>query len=91
MYKSRISGIFVGRQSVYSRINYYIFKTEDVDRFDDLQLASYQKTDNQKTTLRINKEGTVLNQGTKHDYSAFEDFRDNFDCLEDLIEGDCWK
>jgi len=72
-------------------VNYYIFKTEDVALFDNLQIVSYQTTDNQKTTLRINKEGTVLNEGTKHDYSAFEDFRDNFDCLEDLIEGDCWK
>ena len=72
-------------------VNYYIFKTEDVALFDDLQIASYQITDNQKTTLRINKDGEVLNQGKKYDYSAFEDFLNNFDCLEEIIEGDDWK
>ncbi len=44
-------------------VNYYIFKTEDVALFDDLQIPSYQVTDNQKTTLRINQDGEVLNQG----------------------------
>ena len=72
-------------------VNYYIFKTEDVALFDNLQLASYQITDNQKTTLRINDDGKVLNEGTKHDYSAFEDFHNNFKCLEEIIEGDNWK
>ena len=70
-------------------INYYIFKTADVDRFDNLQLASYQITDNQKIGLTINKAGRVLNRGDKYD--AFEDFHNNFDCLEELIEGDSWK
>ena len=72
-------------------INYYIFKTSDVARFDNLQLPSYQVTDNQKNRLTINKAGKVLNKGTTHDYGAFEDFRDDFDCLEELIEGDSWK
>ena len=72
-------------------INYYIFKTEDVERFDDLQLASYQVSDNQKTTLRMNKEGKVLNKGRIHEFSAFEDLHNNFDCCEELIEGDSWK
>ena len=70
-------------------INYYIFKTSDVARFDNLQLASYQITDNQKIGLTINKEGRVLNRGDKYD--AFEDFHNNFDCLEERIEGDSWK
>ena len=70
-------------------INYYIFKTADVARFDNLQLASYQITDNQKIGLTINKAGRVLNRGGKYD--AFEDFHNNFDCLEELIEGDSWK
>ena len=72
-------------------VNYYIFKTADVKHFDDLQLASYQITDSQKTTLTINKEGELLTKGTKHDYSAFEEFHDNFECLEDTIDGDPWK
>ena len=72
-------------------INYYIFKTSDVARFDNLQLDSYQKTDNQKTGLTINEAGEVLNQGKKYDYSVFKDFLNNFDCLEELIEGDSWK
>ena len=48
-------------------------------------------TDNQKTTLRINKEGEVLNRGRTYDFSVFEDFHNNFECLEELIEGDSWK
>ena len=70
-------------------INYYIFKTADVARFDNLQLASYQITDNQKIGLTINKAGRVLNRGDKYD--AFENFHNNFDCLEELIKGDSWK
>ena len=72
-------------------INYYIFKTSDVERFDNLELDTYQITDNQKTTLRINKAGEVLNRGRKYDFSAFEDFHNNFKCLEELIDGDSWK
>ena len=72
-------------------INYYIFKTSDVERFDNLELDTYQITDNQKTTLTINKAGKVLNRGRKYDFSVFEDFHDNFDCLEERIEGDSWK
>ena len=72
-------------------INYYIFKTEDVKRFDDITLDTYQVTDNQKTELPINKAGNVLKKSTKYDYSAFEDFHNNFECLEELIDGDDWK
>ncbi len=72
-------------------INYYIFKTSDVERFDDLQLDTYQVTDNQKTELPINKAGKVLKKSSKYDYSAFDDFLNNFDCLEELTEGDSWK
>ncbi len=72
-------------------INYYIFKTSDVERFDDLDLDTYQITDNQKTTLTINKAGKVLNKGRKYNFEAFEDFHNNFDCLEDVIDGDSWK
>lgn len=72
-------------------INYYIFRTSDVERFDDLTLDTYQITDNQKTTLRINKEGKVLNRGRRYDFSVFQDFHNNFECLEELREGDSWK
>ncbi len=72
-------------------INYYIFKTSDVERFDNLELDTYQVTDNQKTELPINREGHVLKKSRKYDYSAFEDFHNNFDCLEELIDGDSWK
>ena len=72
-------------------INYYIFKTSDVKRFDNLELDTYQITDNQKTTLTINKTGEVLNKGRKYDFSAFKDFHNNFDCLEERIDGDSWK
>ncbi len=72
-------------------INYYIFKTSDVERFDNLELDTYQITDNQKTTLTINKAGEVLNRGRKYDFSAFADFHNNFNCLEVVIDGDSWK
>ena len=72
-------------------IHYFIFKTEDVARFDNLQIPTYQVTDNQKTTLRINKTGDVLNRGRIYDYSVFETFRNNFECLKELIDGDTWK
>ena len=72
-------------------INYYIFKTSDVERFDSLELDTYQITDNQKTTLRINRVGEVLNRGRIYDFSVFEDFHNNFECLEERIEGDSWK
>lgn len=72
-------------------INYYIFKTSDVERFDNLELDTYQIADNQKTTLRINRRGKVLNKGRTYDFSVFADFHNNFKCLEELIEGDSWK
>ena len=78
-------------------INYYIFKTEEVERFDDLTLDTYQVTDNQKTELPINKAGKVLKEGRdrkngkKYDYRAFDEFLNNFDCLEEIIDDDNWK
>ena len=78
-------------------INFYIFKTADVERFDNLELDTYQITDNQKTELPITKEGKVvkrgrtLQNGKRYDYSVFEKFLDNFDCLEELMDGDSWK
>lgn len=63
----------------------------EVERFDDLTLDTYQVTDNQKTELPINKAGEVLKKGKKYDYSAFKNFLNNFECLEELIEGDSWK
>ena len=60
--------------------HYYIFKHGEINKFDNLSLDSYQKTDNQKTTLRIDKNGSVLNKGTKHSYDCFNnDFHNNFD------------
>ena len=72
-------------------INYYIFKTSDVELFDNVQLDTYQVTDNQKTELPINRAGKVLKSGRQYDYSVFERFKNDFDCLEELIEGDTWK
>lgn len=72
-------------------VNYYIFKTAEVKLFDDLTLDCYQVTDNQKTTLPINEAGVVIKKGTKYDYSVFEGFHNNFECLEEFIKGDSWK
>ena len=69
-------------------LHYYIFNTKDVSKFDDLSLDTYQITDNQKTTLRINKEGIILNQGNKYSYNCFANFHNNFECLEQVLESD---
>ena len=54
------------------KVNFYIFKTEDVSRFDDIQLDAYQITDNQKLRLKINEAGKIIrNRVVKHDFSAF--------------------
>lgn len=73
-------------------VHFYIFKPEDVDKFDNIQLPTYQITDNQKNSLRINKDGDVLNQGREvsgrtNDYSVFHGFRNNFAIFEDIIKG----
>ena len=79
-------------------INFYIFKPKYVELFDNLDLPTYQITDNQKTELPITQKGKVVKQGKKlpngktYDYSVFEKFLNNFECLEELItDGDSWK
>lgn len=68
---------------------FYIFNHAEIERFDDLNLASYQETDNQKTTLHISPEGRVINGGIKHDFSCFnEDFFNNFKKFEDITAND---
>lgn len=63
--------------------HFYIFNTKDVALFDNTSLDTYQITDNQKTTLTINKSGTVTNNGKIYDYTCFNDkFYMNFDALE---------
>ncbi len=63
--------------------HFYIFNTKDVSRFDNIELDTYQITDNQKTTLTINAEGAVLSSGRVYDYSCFNDrFYMNFSALE---------
>lgn len=64
-------------------IHYYVFNTKDVEKFDDLTLVTYQITDNQKTNLRINKNGQILNKGSKHNYECFKQFYNNFQILEE--------
>ncbi len=65
-----------------AKIHFYIFKSSDVSKFDDISLPTYQITDNQKTTLRINTAGAVLNKGKKYSYECFKEFFDNFGLLE---------
>ncbi len=67
-----------------AKIHYYIFHSSDVAKFDDTSLATYQITDNQKTTLRINLAGEILNKGKKYSYDCFKEFHNNFALLESL-------
>lgn len=64
-----------------ANIHYYIFHSSDISRFDDISLPTYQVTDNQKTTLRINLQGEVLNRGKKYSYECFREFHNNFALL----------
>ena len=73
-----------------STLHYYIFNTKDIDKFDNTDIDTYQITDNQKTTLKINEKGMVLSKGKKYDYSCFKDFHNNFDCLEEILESDVY-
>ena len=69
--------------------HFYIFHHSDINKFDNLNLDSYQKTDNQKTTLTISSDGRVLNRGQKYDYNCFNDeFKDGFDKLEQIFAAD---
>ena len=67
-------------------INFYIFKTEDVSKFDNIFLDTYQKTDNQKTELTINDKGEITKRGTKHNYSVFKEFKNNFSLFDKIID-----
>ncbi len=65
------------------RCHFYIFNTKDVSKFDNINLDTYQITDNQKTTLLIRNDGVVLNKGKQYNYSCFNDiFYNNFNILE---------
>jgi hypothetical protein len=73
------------KESLNKSCHFFIFNTKDVSKFDDTSLDTYQITDNQKTTLRINNEGHVLNIGKKYDYNCFNlEFYNNFQKLEEL-------
>lgn len=62
--------------------HFFIFNHTEICKFDDINLKSYQGTDNQKTELPINEHGEVLKEGRKYDYSCFnDDFHNNFDKL----------
>ncbi len=74
------------------KVNYYIFKTEDVEKFDNISLDTYQMTDNQKTNLRIDPDGKVLTRSKYNTAEVFQEFLNNFDVFDELIEGDDeWK
>lgn len=77
--------VFTDNENLESaKIHYYIFHSSDVARFDDITLPTYQATDNQKTTLRINLAGEILNRGKKYSYECFKEFHNNFSVLESL-------
>ena len=65
-----------------NNVHFYIFHTDEVQRFDDIQLPSYQITDNQKLDFRIDKSGNILTQSKNRDLSVFKDALDNFDVLD---------
>ena len=65
------------------KCHFYILNTKDVEMFDNIQLPTYQITDNQKTTLKIRNDGVVLTKGNIYDYSCFNNrFYNDFRALE---------
>ncbi len=68
------------------KCHFYIFNTKDVQIFDNINLETYQITDNQKTELPIRKDGFVMKkstQNTGYDYSVFNTkFYNDFNALE---------
>ncbi len=68
------------------KCHFYIFNTKDVVKFDNINLDTYQITDNQKTELPIRTDGVVLKKGaesTGYDYSVFNKrFYNDFGALE---------
>ena len=71
-----------------SNVNFYIFRTSDVERFDNIELDAYQVTDNQKTNLRINREGEVLTRSKYGTADAFREFHNDFDIFDELVGAD---
>ena len=68
----------------------FIFRHDEANKFDNLELDTYQKKDNPKTTLHINKEGRVIKKGRTHSYDCFnDDFYNNFEKLDEPIEVKC--
>lgn len=72
---------------------YYIFHTSEVNKFDNINLPSYQIIDNQKLTFKIDSEGIVHNRGRnieeKDKYQCFnDDFFNNFDKLSAIRPSD---
>jgi hypothetical protein len=65
-------------------IHFYIFNTKDVSKFDNLELPTYQITDNQKTTLNINIDGRIKNKGKIYTYDYFKEFHNNFQVLDEF-------
>jgi hypothetical protein len=65
--------------------HFYIFNTADVKKFDNTDIDTYQITDNQKTSLRIDTDGRILNQGRIYNFKCFnESFFNNFSALEKI-------
>ena len=63
--------------------HFYIFNSKDVRLFDDMTIDTYQITDNQKTSLKIDINGKVLNRGVRYNYDCFNSiFYNNFDILD---------
>lgn len=53
------------------KCHFYILNTKDVSKFDNINLPTYQITDNQKTALKIRESGEVINTSKAYDYSCF--------------------
>ena len=71
-----------------ANVNFYIFRTSDVERFDNTELGTYQVTDNQKTNLRINRDGEVLTRSKYGTAELFKEFHNDFDIFDELVEAD---
>ena len=75
--------VFETDNSQEKKSHFYIFNSKDVTKFDNINIDTYQITDNQKTSLTINLNGEVINKGRLYDYTCFNtEFYMNFEILD---------
>ena len=67
-----------------NRVNFCVFHTDEVSRFADIQIDSYQVMDNQQLHLDIDEDGVIANKSKAKNFGVFANALSNFDILNQL-------